>query len=519
MALPYPEGECFFKRSALHSQKSGGFNADDPAHFYSTMMIEVVWNREAHHGSKKCNENGKPRGHPHKRTDYKIVYATSWNTAYGNWAWLPITYGNARYPARRVKHELCTWGYRFYQREVGAAEEAWFMFVPMPTREEEWMWIDRLCCIRAIYIPAAYQSGPKYEELCTYIHVNFTQMKKISIEHQKRTSDGETDKDPRTIKCNDKIGLAVDEKTTLGINPARLITALVIPRDKRKVGALSSKSLILMDSDDIPDAPLTQEFNSQSMADWAKVVSQNQGLNIKWGEADVSMPWFARYFKNVLSFAIGYVPVFGPLLAIGTNLIMSAIFEAHEDFMDELREQLPTYDLTAKFVEIVTVDAENAKPMVKEDVPLKKKQDEKNYVEFDVEVLKNAQEAVEAKAKGEKGTETKKQSVFHTLDLSTLTRLARDNHAAIIQMLDPEGSMRHEWNYGDWDQGPDAKPPQVPEIPGDADGLADLFDELSKTKTVKYHEGWDVADLPVNKYGTQKEYMQAKEKEAVTIKK
>lgn len=123
MAVPYPQGECFFKRSALKSlgKDKARFDANNPSHFYSTMLIEMVWNRESHHGSKKCNS---PEGHPHRRSDYKIVRGGGgWKTDYGVWTHLPLTYGHYQQPTRRVQHELCTWGYRFKSRERGAAYE------------------------------------------------------------------------------------------------------------------------------------------------------------------------------------------------------------------------------------------------------------------------------------------------------------------------------------------------------------------------------------------------------------
>jgi hypothetical protein len=112
MAMPYREGEAFFKRSALKSQSDGGFNAEDPAHFYSTMLVEMVWNVPVHHGSKNARADTSPKGHPHARSNYQIVYGSGWGTAYGNWSWCPFTYGNWRFPKRRVQCELCTSGNR-----------------------------------------------------------------------------------------------------------------------------------------------------------------------------------------------------------------------------------------------------------------------------------------------------------------------------------------------------------------------------------------------------------------------
>ncbi|KAL5360267.1 hypothetical protein BJX96DRAFT_175130 [Aspergillus floccosus] len=495
MALPYPEGECFFRRSALHSETGNWFNAEDPAHFYSTMI---------------------PDGHPHKRSDYKIVWGGgNWKTSYGNWSWCPFTYGNWKYPSRRVQHELCTWGYRFKLREYGDAAETWFMFVPMPTREEQWVWMDRLTCVRAIYIPASYKSGPKYEDLCTYIHVNFTQMGDIEIEHMTVDWAQDVKKVMKKEHCSKEWGLDVDENTALGINPARLITALAIPREARKVDALSSNSLVLVDSKAIPNAPLTQEFTDQCRADWAVVVSENQGVSIKWGEADMSSPWFVEYFKNTLAFAIGYVPVIGPILSIATNVVVSAIFDDYEGFMAELREQIPPVQFNEKFVERLKADSEEAKPMLKEGVSLKEKQNEKDYVEFDPKMLEEADKAAKAKSKGKKqtnGTEVK-DSIFRTLNLATLQKLAHDKQGGIMEMLKVRSA--YLWWEDDQDEKENS---ESPELPGDSDGLADLLEQYSKFNRVWYYEGWDKPKVAVNQYGYKKEEMVKKAAEYVTIK-
>ncbi len=63
MALAYPEGECFFKRSVLNTSQADGYHADKIEDFYSKMMVEYVWNQEAYHGSVAA-KSPKGRAHP-----------------------------------------------------------------------------------------------------------------------------------------------------------------------------------------------------------------------------------------------------------------------------------------------------------------------------------------------------------------------------------------------------------------------------------------------------------------------
>ncbi|KAI9373510.1 hypothetical protein BJX61DRAFT_552185 [Aspergillus egyptiacus] len=476
MALPYPEGECFFKRSALKSEKSGRFDAEDPAHFYSTMIIEMVWNKEAHHGSKEANS---PHGHPHNRSGYQI------------------------FPSRRVQHELCTSGARFKARERGGSAEAWFMFVPMPTREEEWVWMDRLTCVRAIYIPAAYHAGPKYQDLCTYIHF---------------ASAGSVTKETRTIRCNKTWGVDVDDTTALGINPARLITALSIPRGSRKVDALSSKAVVLTDSEDIPNATLEMEFDDNCMADWAVVVSKNQGLRIKWEEGDMSSHWFVEYFRNAIGFAIGYVPLVGPFLAIGWNVATAAIIYDSEGFMNELRGQVPSYRLLEGLFNEIKAIAAEAKPMLADSALSRKPVKEPDSVVFDTETLAEAQKVVAAKAEAEidNGADEKEQSVFHTLGPSLVLQLAFVNRVALLSLLqeppEPEPFAQYAHTHG--------SESCMSELPfGDTDELANLLARLSKKRKVHFPEDMKLTDMPKNKYGGDEYYMKSKEEQFIEEKK
>lgn len=121
MALAYPEGECFFRRSVLNGGNSEGYKADDPKDFFSHMLVEYVWNVESDHGAKACNS---PAGYGHPRSGYKIVRGSWWDTDYGCWTQLNFNYGpNPGDIKRRIQHNLCTNGNRFRDHEKGGAAE------------------------------------------------------------------------------------------------------------------------------------------------------------------------------------------------------------------------------------------------------------------------------------------------------------------------------------------------------------------------------------------------------------
>ncbi|KAJ5646933.1 hypothetical protein N7490_003305 [Penicillium lividum] len=342
MAIPYPQGECFFKRSSLTSEKPERFNAENPAHFYDTLIVEPIWNKVAYHGEKNCQNRSNPR------SDLKVVYdGGGWKTHYGNWSHIPFTYGNYAKPEtvnKRIRHELCTWGYRFKKREWGDAYEAWFMFVPMPRREEEWIYID-----------------------CRFVN-----MKQVTMEYHKSSGEGkDTSKVQTTVDCDTTFGLDVDEKTALAINPAKLVTTLIVPRDFRKLDAFTSNAVMLVDSSLIPVAPLQQKLSSQCIADWAVVMGANQGLSIEWKKRDYKGHWFVSYFKNAIYFAIGYVPLAGPFLAIGWNVAYTALVQPDE-FLEELREQIPSVELIEGFVSEIKKMAQDSEELLQDGIDVKK---------------------------------------------------------------------------------------------------------------------------------------------------
>ena len=134
MALAYPEGECFFVQSKLDSSEYHATNVKD---FYSHMMVEYVWNREADHGPEECKteESRDGGGHRHPRSGYKITRGLWWNTDYGNWTQLPFSYGpHWKKISRRVEHSLCTNGNDFRDREKGGSYKVNMNRATLPDR-------------------------------------------------------------------------------------------------------------------------------------------------------------------------------------------------------------------------------------------------------------------------------------------------------------------------------------------------------------------------------------------------
>ncbi|PSD91293.1 hypothetical protein C7G62_19185, partial [Acinetobacter baumannii] len=220
MALAYPEGECFFRRSALNSSNKEYYQADRPDHFYGHFLLEFIWNKPSHTGS----DAREKRTHP--RTSYQLIDETlilpmggfRVGPFIGAWKQLPIVYGShySKGQHRRVQHNLCTSSGRLQKQMDGDPLESRFMTMPMPKREEGWAFIDRVTNIRAIYIPIAQQASEDHPELCTFYQVNFTVADdKVRMLHHSGSASNPT-VDWRDVPLNKTVGLSDWWSLTVG---------------------------------------------------------------------------------------------------------------------------------------------------------------------------------------------------------------------------------------------------------------------------------------------------------------
>ena len=86
------------------------------------------------------------------------------------------------------------------------------------------------------------------------------------------------------------------------------------------------------------------------MANWTKVAGENQGLTIEWGKGNYKDPWFIAFFKDAMTFAIGWIPLIGPFLAAGWSIAFTAIQDP-DNLMDTIRSAIPSVRLTEGLIE------------------------------------------------------------------------------------------------------------------------------------------------------------------------
>lgn len=216
-----------------------------------------------------------------------------------------------------------------------------------------------LAHVRAIYIPIAHKSSEKCPDLCTYVHVRFNSLKDFELEyHQDKTPDKQAHLydfekaavSKKKIVCDKTTGIGPDGTLAIGLNVTKLVTALAIPRHLRKADAFSSGGIVAVDSSLIPLVGVQQTLDDHCMVDWTTVAGENQGLTIEWGKGSYEGPWFIAWFRDSMTFAIGWVPLIGPFLAIGWSVAFTAIQDP-DNLMNTLRSAIPGVRLTEGLIE------------------------------------------------------------------------------------------------------------------------------------------------------------------------
>ncbi|KAL8671355.1 MAG: hypothetical protein Q9168_004137 [Polycauliona sp. 1 TL-2023] len=339
MALAYPEGECFFQRSVLDSSV---YHANDVKDFYSHLMVEFVWNKEADHGAGECMtaESRKGRGHRHPRSGYKIVRGSWWDTDYGNWTQLPFSYGTHwKKITRRVEHNLCVNGNQFRDREKGGAYRPFFMMMPMPTREERWC----LAPIRAIYLPVAHSVSKDHSDLCSFVQVNFALSRTVKFWHGEGWF--------RDVTTDKVLGLKQDVQRTLALDVAGLVSLLTLPRQLRRDNCYNLKLIKLQQSISLqPDPGVSKSYSDGPDISWLTVAKGNYGLDLTWQPPQKST-WQESFIKNTLTVATGFIPGVGPIVqimfSVGWTLISQ---EDPQAAFAVLKELAPGFDLGEKII-------------------------------------------------------------------------------------------------------------------------------------------------------------------------
>ncbi|KAL4867845.1 hypothetical protein BDV12DRAFT_197855 [Aspergillus spectabilis] len=166
-----------------------------------------------------------------------------------------------------------------------------------------------------------------------------------------------------SVKLDATIGLAPAGEWTLAINIPQLVKLLALPRQLRAHNCFSSQTICMVDRELTMahnyQSKSTESFRDSSDISWTTVAWASYGLAIRWKPPHESA-WLAGFLKNVITCAVGFIPVIGPVAAVSFPLTWTAIVEP-EKLVCTLRELVPMTDLVLKISEEISENSKSQK--------------------------------------------------------------------------------------------------------------------------------------------------------------
>ena len=178
-SLPYPEGQVFFKTSAL---KQTGFTASDQEQFYGHFLVEYVWNN-AFMGGDALKAKEPLQAHAHAG-GVQTEYAQWYGTKFAYFKSMDVNFGNKR-EGGNIKRRVVSNNNGNYNemrdRDSGGPNKV--RCCPIQMGPEKYAFLDLTNPIRAIYFPLAAKASAISPDLCSYLMVDFRFRNGVSNQH------------------------------------------------------------------------------------------------------------------------------------------------------------------------------------------------------------------------------------------------------------------------------------------------------------------------------------------------
>ncbi|RFN51848.1 hypothetical protein FIE12Z_3902 [Fusarium flagelliforme] len=323
MASYYPEGECYFVRSSLSFDK--GWNADNERYFYSHILVEYYWNGWVATGSQSRS---------HMRSQWRSGTAQGVNnTRYGDWDRFWVGESKDKNPQRMLAmHSHLNSGNWDECRDLrnGGPRKYILRPIQIKSRETEWVWIDATIPIRAIYFPVTQRTDQAFDNLCTYVVIDFRHRDSVQI----------TDWNGNfaiRYPVTSHAGLGRIDGATWGFHVPDIIAYLSIPHKLRNPDhrLFQSKNrrddLVVSATSWLQWTSTTQVIHHPHFLreiDLAKVLSATFGVEVGWRPYEPS-----RFLRDLIirlvDTALGMVPGVGPLLSIAFGIAVQALEDPH----------------------------------------------------------------------------------------------------------------------------------------------------------------------------------------------
>ncbi|PWI64480.1 hypothetical protein PCL_09635 [Purpureocillium lilacinum] len=409
MAMPYPEGEVFFKRSALKIAKGNGehpwsFNPDNAKDFASHILVEYIYNRPDGHDGKRCYSVYSEVG------GSKYYRPSSFNIMFSNTQEKSETPAGQGHKPRGVEMkriiqvETLSDAKEYRDNANGGPDKVTILPIPVG-KDEKYMFIDLVVPVRAIYLPLAQKVDNLDPDLCTYIMIDFRFRKGVEMMftgyypggdgmsyrygmnriynpesmEQMIKKEAPTHPQHKPQPFSYKEGLGRQAGRTLQIDLRGVYNLLIVPRQLRSPDkglykpANPDDSLIRNHPEGITTifnktpAKIERDFQ---LLDYSKVISDHFGVDVTWQPYEYneqSSSLVSQIFFLGVESGLNLIPVVGPLVSTGFSIFMEAVSDPEEFAKKDILKLKDIKDANGKLVggDVIKDAVETAKDIAK----------------------------------------------------------------------------------------------------------------------------------------------------------
>jgi hypothetical protein len=202
--------------------------------------------------------------------------------------------------------------------------------IQIQSSETEWLWIDATIPLRAIYFPVAQRTDQAFNNLCTYVVIDFRHRESVEITDYRGNY-------ATRYPVTSHAGLGRMDGATLGFHVPDIIAYLSIPHKLRNPDYRLFRSKNRRD-DLVVSATSWLQWTSTARVihhpdffreiDLAKVLSATFGVEVGWRPYEPST-FLRDLIIRLVDTALGMVPGVGPLLSIAFGIAVQALEDPH----------------------------------------------------------------------------------------------------------------------------------------------------------------------------------------------
>ena len=349
MALPYPEGQVYFRRSALNlNTPPYNFDVQDATSFYSHCLLENVWNTWAFSSNTNPNINNVPA---HPRSKALKGHADNYGTLFGKshfsrsictlvlsdhpagvWDKTSVMFSDnqdgASYDSMVQLENNINYN-ELRSRDKGGPLKTILRPIPLQP-DRKFMLIDWVNPFRAVYFPIAHQAGPGYEDLCVYLMIDFRLRQSVTINSP---AYGRTVE----MKFDRELGLTYRHTDVMSFDLKGIYNYLMLPQqlrnpDKDLYSPKNPKDALVTLWNCSHPTPYSAQgvkadtFKFVREIDLVKVINDNYGVDVTWQPYEYSS-WVIDFLTHITELGLGFIPVIGPMLSVSFSIGLQAIVD------------------------------------------------------------------------------------------------------------------------------------------------------------------------------------------------